>query len=63
MGDDITVYWDKKDYRYKITEVKTVKPNETSIEAPSKEPKLTIYTCTLGGSADGRVVVIAKPAS
>jgi sortase A len=62
-GDLLQVRWDGKIYKYKVLEIKQVKPNATEIEKPSKEPKLTIYTCTLGGSADGRVVVIAIPSS
>lgn len=63
VGDDIKVVWDKKTYNYKIAEVKNVKPNATEIESETKAAQLTIYTCTSGGSADGRVVVIAKPSS
>lgn len=61
VGDEVAIRWNGKKYDYSITEVKTVKPTEVSIEQYSKDPHLTIYTCTLGGSADGRVVVIAKP--
>lgn len=61
VGDEVTVHWNDKNYEYIISEVKTVKPTEVSIEEYTKDPRLTIYTCTLGGSADGRVVVIARP--
>ncbi|MBA3678752.1 sortase [Candidatus Saccharibacteria bacterium] len=61
MGDEIIAYWNKKFYHYKVTELKTVKPNAIEIENKTKDPTLTVYTCTPGGSADGRVVVIAKP--
>jgi sortase A len=61
VGDEISVRWVSKDYKYKVSEIFDVKPNQTEIEKPSNEPKLTIYTCTEAGSADGRVVVIAKP--
>lgn len=59
-GDDIYVDWTGKRYKYKITRIYSVKPNAVSIEAPSAEPKLTLYTCTSGGAADGRVVIEAK---
>lgn len=61
VGDEVTVRWNGKNYNYKVSQVKTVKPNEISIEQSTKDTQLTIYTCTLGGSADGRVVVIARP--
>jgi len=61
VGDDINIRWNGKDYKYKVSETFQVKPNQIEIEKPSIEPKLTIYTCTESGSADGRVVVVAKP--
>ena len=61
VGDDILVRWNSRDYKYKVEETFQIKPTQTEIEKPSIEPKLTIYTCTEGGSADGRVVVVAKP--
>ena len=61
VGDEISVRWGSKDYKYKVEETFEVKPNQTEIEKPSVEPKLTIYTCTESGSTDGRVVVVAKP--
>ena len=61
VGDEVVINWEGKQYKYKITKLKTVKPNAIEVEDQTSEPQLTIYTCTLGGSADGRVVVIAKP--
>ena len=61
VGDTILVDWRHKRHKYKITKVYTVSPNQLSIESPSSDPKLTLYTCTLGGSADGRVVIDAAP--
>lgn len=63
VGDPIEVVWNKKHYSYKVTEVKSVKPNQTEIQDKTADPQLTVYTCTIGGSADGRVVVIAKPST
>jgi len=60
-GDPIGVVWNNKSYRYTVTEVKVVGPNETSIEAPTAIPQLTIYTCTPLWLPKDRLVVIAKP--
>lgn len=60
-GDEVTVVWNKKTYQYTVADIKEVKPNATDIENKTTDPTLTIYTCTQGGAADGRVVVIAKP--
>lgn len=60
-GDTILVDWRHKRYKYKIVKIYSVNPNAIEIEEPSKEAKLTLYTCTLQGQADGRIVIEAKP--
>lgn len=60
-GDQILIDYKNKRYGYTVSKTFGVKPNAVSIEAPSKTPKLTLYTCDLGGSSDGRLVVIADP--
>lgn len=59
QGDKIYADFNGKRYLYKVTDRYKVKPNQTEIEAPSETPKMTLYTCTFQGSADGREVVIA----
>jgi LPXTG-site transpeptidase (sortase) family protein len=59
----VLINWQGKQYKYAVEEVKQVKPNAVEIEYQSSKPRLTIYTCTPGGSADGRVVVVAVPSS
>jgi sortase A len=61
LGDKILVDWQHKRYVYKITKLYSVKPTQLEVESPSSDPKLTLYTCTLGGAADGRVVIEAYP--
>jgi sortase A len=60
VGDRIHVLFQGKAYEYAVTRLYSVKPSEVSIEAPSDDPKLTLYSCTLKGSADGRAVVEAR---
>ncbi len=60
VGDKILVDWHKKRYTYKVSKIYSVKPNAVEIEQRSKEPKMTLYTCTLAGSTDGRIVIEAK---
>lgn len=60
-GDTILVDYHRKRYTYRITETFRVTPRQTDIEAPSTTPKLTLYSCTLAGSQDGREVIIALP--
>ena len=48
------------EWRQPITKIFDVKPNQTEIEAPSQEAKLTLYSCELGGSDAGRIVITGK---
>lgn len=60
-GSRIRIYYNQQWYEYQVTAKYSVAPNAVEIEEPTEEPRLTLYTCTLGGSADGRVVIEAKP--
>lgn len=57
--DRIDVWFNNKPYHYQISRIYTVKPNDITIEEPSEEAKLTLYTCTL--SVTGRTVIEAFP--
>lgn len=46
VGDYVGIVWNSKTYRYKVTEVKVVKPTQTDILDPTDKPTLTMYTCT-----------------
>lgn len=61
VGDQILVDFKGKRYGYQIVSHSEVKPNQVEIEAPSAQPKMTLYTCTLKGETDGREVYTAKP--
>lgn len=61
QGDQIIVDYNNKRYGYTVEKKEKVPPTAIEIEAPSKEAKLTLYSCELGGSAEGRYVIIAKP--
>ncbi len=61
VGDKIVVDYLGTRYAYQINKIFTVKPSQIEIENESDTPKLTLYTCELGGSDEGRVVVTATP--
>lgn len=64
VGDQFLVDFQGKRYGYEITSHEEVKPDQVQIEAPLTEdqaPRMTLYTCTLKGEADGREVYFAKP--
>lgn len=60
VGDSLRVFYNDHWYDYIITKTYNVKPNAIEIEAPSEDAHLTLYSCSLGGSADGRSVIEAK---
>lgn len=60
IDDKIYVDWQNKRYQYIVTEKFKVKPSDTQIESKSEKAKLTLYSCTREGQADGREVVIAN---
>jgi sortase A len=60
-GSDIAVFWNGKKYNYVVTETKIVKPTDTKIQDPTKDARLTLYTCTPLFHPTSRLVVIAVP--
>ena len=61
LGDEITIDYQGARYVYVISKIYAVKPNAVEIENRTDEPQLTLYSCTLGGAADGREVIVATP--
>lgn len=61
VGDKIIVDYLGTRYAYQIDRLFDVKPSQVEIEAASDTPKLTLYSCELGGSNAGRVVITATP--
>lgn len=58
-NDQIAVLWHGKKYVYTVTGTKRVSASETSVEAPTSEPTLTLYTCTPLWNPKDRLVVQA----
>jgi sortase A len=58
--DEIIVFWQKHAYRYKVTQIMVVTPNQVGIETPSNDSRLTLYTCTPLWTAQNRLVVVAE---
>lgn len=57
--DLIIVYWEGVEYNYQVVEIFETVPQNISIESNTKEPILTLYTCS-GLSAEKRFIVKAK---
>jgi LPXTG-site transpeptidase (sortase) family protein len=58
-GDEIGIRYKDRRYLYKVTETRVVAATATEVEAPSKMPLLTIYTCTPLWLPKDRLVVVA----
>jgi LPXTG-site transpeptidase (sortase) family protein len=59
LGDDIGVIWNNKQYSYKVVSITEVPPTDISVEAPSKQAELTLFTCTPLLLPKDRLVVVA----
>jgi sortase A len=59
-GDEIYVDYNYKRYVYVITRKYQVDRYAISIEGPSEEAKMTLYSCDLRGEQAGREVIEAK---
>jgi LPXTG-site transpeptidase (sortase) family protein len=61
VGDKLYVDFKGKRYEYEIFGKYGVKPDNVEVESPTNDPQLTLYSCTLQGSSDGRDVIEARP--
>jgi sortase A len=59
IGDRIELDYKDHKYYYQVSETKIVDPYEVSIEKPSLDDQLTLYTCTPMWTSKQRFVVIA----
>lgn len=56
-GEKIYIIWEGHIYTYTVNSIYVVLPTDTHIEEPTKDPILTLYTCTPLWSADKRLVI------
>ena len=59
-GDTFALFWEGKEYDYEVIETKIVPAEALEIEKNTKEPIVTLYTCTPLWSSKERFVVVAK---
>jgi LPXTG-site transpeptidase (sortase) family protein len=60
IGDEIGVFWNNKEYLYKVSAVTVVAPTDTTVEAASSQAELTLFTCTPLLLPKDRLVVVAE---
>lgn len=59
LDDEIVIYYNQRRFKYKVTEIKTVKPNQVEILKQTNDYRLTLMTCTPIGTNLKRLVVTA----
>jgi LPXTG-site transpeptidase (sortase) family protein len=59
IGDEIGIFWNNKEYLYRVVSVSQVVPSDTTIEDNTPNPELTIFTCTPLWLPRDRLVVVA----
>lgn len=60
VNDEIGVWWNNKQYSYKVVNIAEVRPTDTAIEANTTNPELTLFTCTPLWLPKDRLVVVAN---
>ncbi len=60
VGDEIGIFWQGKRYIYKVNATNVVHPDQASIENPTSDARLTLYTCTPLWLPKDRLVVTAE---
>lgn len=60
-GDEIILWYNQKEYKYKITKIKTVSPSEVNVLQPTAEEQVSLMTCVPPGTTLKRLIIIAKP--
>ncbi|MFS8130826.1 MAG: sortase [Candidatus Dojkabacteria bacterium] len=60
VNNIVLVYWQGKEYVYKVYEITDVNPTQVDIEYNTKDPILTLYTCDPLWTSEKRLVVKAR---
>lgn len=60
-GDEISLWLNSKEYKYIVSDKKTVDPSEVSVLKPTPTEQLSIMTCWPPGTTAERLIIIAKP--
>lgn len=60
-GDKINIFRNGKEYKYKVTDKKTVWPSEVNYLLDTKKTQLILQTCFPIGTSLQRLLVFAKP--
>lgn len=60
-GDEITVYYQAQELKYKVAKKKIIEKTDVDVLDPTPKEQLTIMTCWPIGSNEKRIIIIANP--
>lgn len=60
LGDEIGMWWNNQLYTYKVSSITEVAPTAVSIQDPTPDTRLTIFTCTPLWLPKDRLVIVAE---
>ncbi len=60
-GDEIILWFQEKEYKYQVINKKIILPEETSVLQPTQKEQVTLMTCYPVGTAQKRLIIVAKP--
>lgn len=60
LNDRVTVDWNGTEYTYQVSNIQIVLPTDGSVNAPTKDTRFTMYTCTPILTHDHRLIVTAE---
>ncbi len=60
IGDEVTVYWERKKYNYLVNDIFEVDKTAVEIQDNTEDSRLTLFTCTPLFSTDLRLVVVSE---
>jgi sortase A len=60
LGDTFAIWWQGKEYVYKVFDTEIVTPDAIRIEEPTTDAIATLYTCTPIWTAQNRLIVKGK---
>ena len=61
IGDEIVLWYNQKEYQYRVSETKVVEPDQVDVLAPTANEQVSLMTCVPVGTTKLRLVVIGKP--
>lgn len=61
IDDEISVWYQEKEYKYLVIETKTIVPSDVSVLNPTNSEELVLMTCWPPGTTTKRLIIRAKP--